>query len=768
MALGKNMKRETILPATTTESSAVVVTPQDPHETTQLQQESLAAFEQLRRELDIRMAQVNVACIVSEADLKGNITFVNDTLCEVTQYTREECIGQPHNMFRHPDTPKELFRELWTTIRAGKIFRGIIKNRKKDGSPYWVDALIAPVTDASGKPIKYIGVRYNITEQVLKEEELKKSKLESDGQLSAINASNLYIAFDVDGNIVKANDLLLSTLKYRKEDLIGKHHRILCEENYTYTKEYERFWNDLRNGIPQVNEFKRIARDGSEVWMQASYTPVKDESGNVVSILTIGTDTSVQKIRSADLLSQMNAIGKSNAVVEFTVDGYIITANENFLTTMGYSLQDVVGKHHRMFVDPVYARSDEYRQLWSSLSDGNFLVDTITRINRRGEKVYLQASYNPIYDLNGKLSKVVKFALDVTDMIRVITAMSGGNLGLRCQVSANTTGLPLVINKTLDNLASVMSNINQGSEVVARSSDLLQQKTQDMKRNTTEVAASIAQIARGAQDQAQRIDESSKLVTQVLHSAGEMEKKADFISKAAARGQEGSNAGLKTMKNLVKNMSGIKESASLTARSINILTQRSEEIGRTLRVITDIASQTNLLALNAAIEAARAGDAGRGFAVVADEIRKLAEDSRRSAVEIEKIISDVQKDTQAASKAIENMETSVNEGSEATEESSRIFQEITVTTEETFGLSKEILSTASGQKNAIDNVVKNMEQIVVVAEETAAGTQQVASASQQMSSGMLDISKAGDELSTVAAELQASVQQFKLKEQLHH
>jgi len=210
-------------------------------------------------------------------------------------------------------------------------------------------------------------------------------------------------------------------------------------------------------------------------------------------------------------------------------------------------------------------------------------------------------------------------------------------------------------------------------------------------------------------------------------------------------------------------MSGIKESAGQTAKSIDVLTRRTEEIGRTLNVITDIASQTNLLALNAAIEAARAGDAGRGFAVVAEEIRKLAEDSRRSAVEIEKIISDVQKDTQAAGKAIEAMEVSVKEGNKSSVEAESIFQEIAKSSEETFNASQEIQTATIAQKESIGIVVKNFEQIVVVSEETAAGTQEVASSSQQMSNGMLEIAKAGDELSAVAAQLQSGLQQFKLR-----
>jgi methyl-accepting chemotaxis protein len=269
-------------------------------------------------------------------------------------------------------------------------------------------------------------------------------------------------------------------------------------------------------------------------------------------------------------------------------------------------------------------------------------------------------------------------------------------------------------------------------------------------------------MAQGAQDQALKTDESSKLVEEVMTTANEMESKADIIYKAAEKGQSSCENGIRIIKKLVENMEGISSSAGITSESISVLTQRAEEIGRTLNVITDIAAQTNLLALNAAIEAARAGDAGRGFAVVAEEIRKLAEDSRRSAVDIEKIIGDVQKDTQSAGKAIEKMEGSVKEGSTATKEADIIFQEIAQSSQETLSYSKEIQQATSGQKASIDSVVKNIEQIVVVAEETAAGTEEVASSSQALNASMAEVTEASNKLSQIAAELQAGVGQFKL------
>jgi methyl-accepting chemotaxis protein len=286
------------------------------------QKSAITEMESLQVELKTRMDQINVACVVSEADLKGDITYVNDLLCEVSGYKREECIGQPHSMFRHPDMPKSVFKEMWATIGKGKIFRGVIKNRCKDGSAYWVDALIAPVLGANGKPVKYIGVRYVITEQVMKQQELE-------GQMNAIDAATAYIEFNPDGTILKANDLFLRTMKYRHDEVESKHHRIFCDPSYTRSNEYEQFWSNLRNGESRVGEFRRVAKDRTDVWFQANYTPVKDDKGDVIKVIKLANDITETKLRNADYEGQLEAIGKSNAVIEFNMDGTVITANSN-------------------------------------------------------------------------------------------------------------------------------------------------------------------------------------------------------------------------------------------------------------------------------------------------------------------------------------------------------------------------------------------------------------------------------------------------------
>jgi methyl-accepting chemotaxis protein len=366
---------------------------------------------EVESELTVRTQVMNITSIVSESDKKGNILSINDKFCEVSQYSREELIGQPHSTTRHPDMPKETFKKLWQTIGRGDIFRGVIKNRAKDGTPYYVDAVIAPVLGANGKPERYIGVRYDITEAEL---ERQNSKSIAAGILTAIDTSYAYAEFDLEGRVIKANANYGKLLGYSTEEILSRRHRDLLRPEDAATASYADFWAALSNGQTQGGVFRRVTRDGREVWLQGTYGPVKDDMGRVVKVLQLATDVTATKLEAANWSGQIAAISRSQAVIEFGLDGKILTANENFLNTLGYTLSEIQGQHHSLFVDPAHRSSPEYRLFWERLGRGEFDAGQYKRIGKGGKEVWIQASYNPILDLNGKPFKVVKYATDIT------------------------------------------------------------------------------------------------------------------------------------------------------------------------------------------------------------------------------------------------------------------------------------------------------------------------------------------------------------------
>jgi len=244
---------------------------------------------------------------------------------------------------------------------------------------------------------------------------VKLSQAELLGQVAAINRSAAVIEFGLDGTILYANDNFLNTMGYAREEIIGRHHGIFVDSEHRNSAEYRAFWEKLRRGDFDAGQYKRVAKDGREVWIQASYNPVLDARGKPVRVIKFATDITDQKLKAADYEGQLSAVGKSQAVIHFNMDGTILWANENFLTAMGYSLEDIRGKHHRMFVEPAERESQEYRLFWEKLGRGNFDTGQYKRIARDGREVWIQATYNPILDLNGKPFKVVKYAIDITE-----------------------------------------------------------------------------------------------------------------------------------------------------------------------------------------------------------------------------------------------------------------------------------------------------------------------------------------------------------------
>jgi len=700
--------------------------------------------EMMKSELDARVNALNAAAILSEADPAGNIIYTNDKLTEISGFTREEMLGKPHNIFRHPDNPKSLYKEMWDTIKSGKIFQGSYPNKKKDGTDYWVDATIAPVMGEDGKPVKYVGIRFDITKSMEQKVEMEKKEADMQGIMNAINASYASVEFDKFGNVLGANDNFLKAIGYTLGEIKGKHHRIFCDQEYANTADYKSFWENLGKGITQKGDFKRISKSGGEIWLNAAYTPVVDKDGTVVKVLKIATDTTIFTIGFQQATAFINQIKLGNFKAKMDFRGLKMTGEIGKVTEDLADLKDVME---------------------AVMNEVNRVVNLAGNEGQLRERLKIsgmEGSWGELVDsLNALLTNISEPVLEIN---RLVTSMAQGDLTQSFNRTArgDIQDMANALNIAIKNLNKLLKEIEKSSHTVATSSIQMTRKSEGMMKSTTEVSSAIKQMADGAQEQASRTDETSKLVEAILKQANEMGTRSDIINTSAQKGQESCQNGIKIIKDLVNNMSGIASSADSTGNSIEVLTQRSEEISRTLNVITDIASQTNLLALNAAIEAARAGDAGRGFAVVAEEIRKLAEDSRRSAVDIDKVIKDVQKDVSLATKAIEKMKTNVEGGSAASKEAESVFNSIFSSSSETLGLSKDILEASKSQKEGIGNVVKNIEKIVVVSEEVAAGTQEIASSSTELNKGMVEITTTSENLSKVAEELKRGVDQFKL------
>lgn len=238
-----------------------------------------------------------------------------------------------------------------------------------------------------------------------------------DAIYQALDRIQAIIEFNLDGTVVTANQNFLDAMGYTSEEITGQHHRIFCEAEYAASDDYQKFWEELNEGKPIEAQFKRLTKDGTEVWLQASYNPVFDAKGKLVRIVKFATDITESKIREAEIEGKLRAIDRVQATIEFNLDGTVITANENFRKIYGYSLDEVVGKHHKVFCEPSYAETPAYAQFWDGLRKGEFESGEFKRVAKDGSIIWLQATYNPIFDANGKLVKVVKFASDITDSV---------------------------------------------------------------------------------------------------------------------------------------------------------------------------------------------------------------------------------------------------------------------------------------------------------------------------------------------------------------
>ncbi|MGZ3375992.1 MAG: methyl-accepting chemotaxis protein [Phenylobacterium sp.] len=446
---------------------------------------------------------------------------------------------------------------------------------------------ISSVIDAAGE---YVG-------NVLEWEDVTAAR-QHEGMLAAIDKVQAEIEFSLTGEILGANENFLRALDYRLEDILGRHHSMFVDPSEAHSPEYRQFWEKLARGEYDSGEYKRIGRGGREVWIMASYNPILDRNGKPFKVVKFATDVTEQKLQTVNYEGQLAAINKSQAVIEFDLEGKVLTANPNFLAALGYSLDEIRGQHHSMFVDPAYRQSAEYQMFWAKLGRGEYDAGQYKRIGKGGKEIWIQASYNPILDLNGKPFKVVKYATDVSAQRKVAERVQ--------EISGIVASAASEMRATAEAMARTAEQATTQAASVAAAAQLASTNVQTVAAAGEELSASISEIARQVTD--------STTITQ--QAVAETDR---------------------------------------TSTSIQTLAEAAQKIGNVVTLINNIAGQTKLLALNATIEAARAGDAGKGFAVVASEVKSLSDQTAKATHEISSQVSAMQAATATSVTAIQGI-----------------------------------------------------------------------------------------------------------------